>query len=245
VREILLLALVSFCGWSADVCDPRQFQGSYAFQLSGEARISSDGLPKPAASLGNLKFDGSGGVSGYSSAEFAGYLQGNPTTGKYEAHTDCSIDWSMQDDSGAYQHFSGKMLPDFSSIEFRQTDPGGPQRGAMLRTPAACTAATLHRGYRFSIAGNFTPMEPGQEAHRVSLSGTAVIQDGRQIRLERTGDAAALDGTFEVDSDCVVRIETGAPVAMKLRGFLVADGKEILAIQTDPGYIVTAHFTAQ
>jgi len=223
------------------VCDPRPFQGAYAFQLSGETRISSDGKPKPAASIGNLTFDGEGGVSGYSSAQYAGYLQGNPITGKYEAHTDCSIAWSLQDDSGAFQHFAGKATPDFTHIDFHQTDPGGPQRGLMMRTPDSCSAATLRPQYRFTISGSFTPMLDGQEPRRVALSGAAGVTGGK-VSITFSSDTAPVDGSMAVDSDCTVHVEIGGSSPMTLRGFLVDGGKEILAIQTDPGYTVTARF---
>jgi hypothetical protein len=38
--------------------------------------------------------------------------------------------------------------------------------------------------------------------------------------------------------------ETGPVTPMKLRGVLIDDGREILAIQTDPGAMVTGSFTA-
>ena len=242
MKYFLLLAALLLPALAADVCDPRPFQGAYAFQLSGETRISSDGKPKPAASIGNLTFDGEGGVSGYSSAQYAGYLQGNPITGKYEAQTDCSIAWSLQDDSGAFQHFAGKMTPDFTHIDFHQTDPGGPQQGLMMRTSDSCGTATLHPQYRFTISGSFTPMLDGQEAHRVALSGTAGVTGGK-MSFTYSSDTPAVDGTVAVDSDCTVHVEIAGSSPMKLRGFLVDGGKEILAIQTDPGFTVTARFT--
>ena len=244
MRQVVLLAGFSLLACAADVCNPRDFHGTYGFQLSGEAKITPDA--KPAASIGRLVFDGSGGVSGYSSTHFAGYLQGNPTTGNYEAHTDCSIAWSLQDDSGAYQHFGGKMTPDFKRVQFRQTDPGGPEDGLMLRTPDTCSAATLQRRYRFSITGSYTPMEPGQEAHKISASGTAQTTDDGRLSLAFSGEPEPAEGSFKVESDCTVTMEIHAPPGLiNLRGTLVDEGKEILSIQTDAGATVTGHFTAR
>src|SRR5579863_3306249 len=245
MRRILVLMLVAIPPLCADVCDPRDFHGSYGFQLSGDTRISSDAKTKPTASIGSVAFDGTGGLSGYSSAHFAGFLQGNPTTGKYEAHTDCSITWSLQDDSGNFQHFSGNMTPDFVRIEFHQTDQGGPQKGIMVRTPAVCNAAALQPEYHLSISGSFTPMEDGQEAHRVSASGTAAVREGGKLWFDFAANQPSVEGKVEVDSDCVVRVEIGGTSPMKLRGFLVNDGKEILTIETDPGATVTANFKVQ
>jgi hypothetical protein len=48
-----------------------------------------------------------------------------------------------------------------------------------------------------------------------------------------------------VDMGLAVSAQDGAPVTpMKLRGVLMGDGAEILAIQTDPGAMVSAAFTS-
>jgi hypothetical protein len=59
------------------------------------------------------------------------------------------------------------------------------------------------------------------------------------------------DVAISIEPDCGVDMsfalappEGGAPAAIALRGILVDKGKQILAIQTDPGAMVSAHFTA-
>ena len=81
---------------AADVCNPANLVGSYAFQLTGLTDIS--GTPRPTVSLGRLTFDGRGSLSGTASATFRGLLLGNPVTGSYEAKSDCSLIWKLQDD---------------------------------------------------------------------------------------------------------------------------------------------------
>lgn len=245
---VLLPALLP----AADVCNPRNFGGTYGFQLSGTTTIS--GTAKPTASVGRLEFhpdvDSRGNVSGYSSAHFSGFLLGNPVAGTYEAHVDCTLTWSLQDDSGGYQHFSGSMTPDFKHIQFRQTDPGGPERGEMSRTADGCGSSPMPARYRLSISGVYTPMQDGQQAHRISVSGTVELRDGGKLLL--TAEGKTTEGRFTVETDCSAQIELAIPTKdsavttpMTLRGLLVDDGKQILGIQTDPGATVTAHFTAQ
>ena len=53
---------------AADVCNPADLIGPYAFQLTGLTDIS--GAPKPAVSLGRIAFDGHGGLTGTASATF-------------------------------------------------------------------------------------------------------------------------------------------------------------------------------
>jgi hypothetical protein len=224
----LWLLLLGAAAKAGDVCNPTKLVGPYAFQLSGSTTIS--GTPKPTASLGRISFDGSGSLSGTASATLSGLLLGNPVTGTYEAKSDCSVTWKLQDDSGVFQNFSGTLSTDGTRVQFRQTDPGGAQHGIMLKTSDACSAADLQKKYKFTVSGSTTPMQPGEVPHTVSAEGTLDVAE---------------NGSFQVDSDCSVHFALTLPPGpslMTLRGFLVNGGKEILAFQTDAGAMVAARF---
>ena len=172
------------------------------------------------------------------SATFAGLLLGNPVTGSYEAKSDCSVIWKLQDDSGAFQNFSGTFSADGTRVQFKQTDPGGAQHGIMQKTSDNCSAADLRKKYHFTVSGSTTPMLPGDVSRTVSAKGML---------------DTAENGSFQVDSDCAVRFQwtlpaqdgqVPEPLPMNMRGFLVNGGKEILAFQTDPGAMVAARFSA-
>jgi hypothetical protein len=234
---LFLLVLPSgLAAQAAGVCDPADLVGPYAFQLTGSTDIS--GTPKPTAALGRIAFDGRGSLSGTASATFDGLLLGNPVTGSYEAKSDCSGIWKLQDDSGGFQNFSGTFSTDGTRVQFKQTDPGGAQRGIMQKTSDACSAADLQKKYDFTVSGSTIPMQDGEVARTVSAKGTLDIAE---------------NGSFEVDTDCSVRFEwtlpdpdgqDSEPSPMAMRGFLVNGGKEILAFQTDPGAMVAARFTS-
>jgi hypothetical protein len=208
--------------------------GPYAFQLTGSTDIS--GTPQPTASLGRLVFDGSGKVSGTASAMLSGFLMGNPVTGTYEAKPDCSISWQLQDDSGAFQHFGGKISTDLVRAQFKQTDPGGAPNGILEKTSDSCSAANLLPSYDYKISGSTTPMQPNEVAHTLSVKGTIDV---------------AVNGSFLPETDCSVRFsltaraEDGEPLPINMRGFLVNGGKEILAFQTDPGAMVAARLVGR
>jgi len=228
LNSLFLLLLLSGAVHAGDVCNPTKLVGPYAFQLSGSTTIS--GTPQPTASLCRITFDGSSVVSGTASATFSGVLLGNPVTGTYEAKSDCSVTWKLQDDSGAFQNFSGTLSPDGTRVQFRQTDPGGAQRGIMQKTSDTCSAADLQKKYKFTISGSTTPMQPGEVPHTVSAEGALDV---------------AQNSSFQVDSDCSVHFVLALPPEyspMTMRGFLVNGGKEILAFQTDPGAMVAARF---
>jgi hypothetical protein len=246
----IIAAFASISVWSlvasaqtTSVCDPAKLQGAYGFQLSGRTTIS--GESKPVASIGRLEFDGKGGVTGSSSVNFAGYFLGNPVTGKYEAHTDCSIVWNLQDDSGAWQHFQGTLTPDLLAAQFHQTDPGGARNGTMQLVAPTCSAAGLAARYSFALSGNFTPMNPGEVPRRISLTG--ITEPDAAGALKLTMAEAMGSGTIAIDSDCIAQMTMALPTGdtVALRGVLVDGGKRILAVETDPGTIVTATFTVR
>jgi hypothetical protein len=229
VSGILFLWFCS-CAW-ADVCDPAKVIGAYAFQLSGTTKIS--GTEKPTASLGRLVFDGKGILSGTASAMYTGLLLGNPVTGTYEAKYDCSLTWKLQDDSGAYQNFSGTVSPDLSRVQFRQTDSGAAgERGTMQKAPDQCTTADLQPKYNYSVSGSTIPMQEGGAPRTVSAKGSLVVAD----------TSVQIDGNCTLQFDLLLRSPEGDLMPMKMRGILVNGGKEILAIETDPGAMVSGRF---
>jgi hypothetical protein len=202
--------------------------------------------------VGRLVFDppdpvsGAGALSGYSSVNFAGYFLGNPITGTYEAHTDCTISWALQDDSGAFQHFSGRLTPDNSAAEFHQSDPGGAQNGILEKVAARCSTAGLASLYSFGISGSTTPMNPGDVTRRISTQGSVEPDAAGNLKIA-IPNATPTTGTITVDSDCFAQLAMTLPSgdSIGLRGIVVSSGKQILAIETDPGTTVAAKFTAK
>jgi len=245
----LFFALVlPVCG--EDSCTLAALQGPYGFQLSGDTAITGDS--KPVTALGRIMFDGDGAMSGYSSVMFGGFLLGNPVTGTYDAHSDCTVSWALQDDSGGFQHFSGTFTPDGKRVDFRQTDPGGAQHGIMERSKDDCKVADLQKSYTFTLSGSSFPMAAGEVSSTVGLKGTMASDVNGNFKLTIEGNSpATADVTVNLESDCTMQLEFSVPVedggtgtSMKLRGILVNDGKQILAIQTDPGWMVSGKFTA-
>src|SRR6266571_2957022 len=128
---IIFVAPLLAVSLRAQMCTGRTLSGPYGLQLSGIATIS--GTEAPVAALATLTFSDSGTVSGYSSVNFNGLLLGNPVTGTYELQPDCTLVMALQDDSGAFQHFRGKVGDAADRIDIRQTDPGTGQRGVLRK----------------------------------------------------------------------------------------------------------------
>ena len=218
----LLLAVFLSASASGQVCGANDLTGSYGFQLSGSNTIS--GASKPSAAIGRLNFESNGVISGTASVNFNGLFLGNPVTGKYTFTTACAIAFELQDTSGGWQHFQGTLRTGGARGEFHQTDEGTGGHGVLRKLADACGPETLH----------------GEYAVMLGSRKTVTNADGNG-GLSWTSDGATNSGTYTVDSDCFVEVNFG----LKLRGVLVDDGRTVLAVQTDPGKVSTATFTAQ
>jgi hypothetical protein len=236
----------------AAVCDPAVLQGPYGFQLWGTTAIGAK--PQPAAAVGRLVLDGSGNVNGVSSVKFAGLLLGNPVTGTYEAKSNCSVSWSLQDDSGNFQHFQGTMSPDGKRINFTQSDTGGARDGIMLQTNAACSAGDFRGRYSVSVSGDVVDVDSDQVSGRIDWSGF-VEADGEGNVAYAADPSSRFEpaGSFQMDDDCTLQIslelasgegESGAAV-WNFRGVLVNGGKAVVGIESDPGTVATLRLLAK
>jgi len=248
VARILFVAASLGTIAGAEVCNPAAFQGVYGLQLTGQATIS--GHSQPIISMGRLVFDGQGAVSGVSSVSFTGLYLGNPVTGMYEAHEDCSVSWSLQDDSGNHQHFAGTSASDGGRIQFRQADPGSPSQGTLIKTADACHDGDFQPRYRFTLSGDRINVDTGQVAGSVSVTGI-LEHTGTQLTFRpASGTAALSSGNVEVGADCFVQLHLaipiagGDPVEMNFRGMLVDGGKQLLGMAVDPGTALSLRLTA-
>jgi hypothetical protein len=252
----LILTLLPITAHAALDCNETILEGPFGFQISGSTTIS--GTETPVVGIARIKFDGHGAVSGVSTVNFNGLLLGNPVTGTYKVNSDCSLALNLQDDSGAFQHFAGKIVRGTNRIIVRQTDTGTGERGVIVKTTDACQSANLQGRYTFTLSGAFTPLAAGGLTGPISASGTIDADGAGKFTLTRTvarnGTSIPLTtpGTFEVASDCFTTLEFTLPAApggtelpIKMRGVLVQDGRELLAIGADPGETVSAQFTAR
>jgi hypothetical protein len=246
--RVLIVTMALSVVSAADVCNPRDFHGVYGFQLNGTTTIGSQ--PQPVVSIGRLDFDGTGGVSAVISLSFTGIYQGDPATGKYDTGEDCAISWDLQDVSGNHQHFEGTLSEDARSARFRQTDPGAPTQGTLVKAADACQDRDFQARYRFLISGKRVDVNTAQVDSSVSVRGSMQRQ-GSQLTLNVEGGSGTPGtGTVEVDGDCFVHLDltfpqsTGDPVEMKFRGMLVQAGAELIGMETDPGTAVSVRLTA-
>jgi hypothetical protein len=105
----------------------------------------------------------------------------------------------------------------------------------MRKSPDSCTAADLQPRYTYTVSGDVIPMQADGPSRSVSAKGILLTAE---------------NASLQVDADCTVRFDLllrapeGDLSTMKMRGYLVNGGKEILAIQTDPGAMVSGRFSS-
>jgi hypothetical protein len=134
-------------------------------------------MSTPIAAIGRLTFDADGKINGASSINFNGLFLRNPVRGTYELQSDCTLTWSLQDDSGGWQHFAGTLQPGGRWASFHQADSGTAGRGVLMRSANGCTAATMHGRYRFAMRGVSTPLGGAPPGER-SEQETVTVADG-------------------------------------------------------------------
>ncbi len=253
VRRYLFLLFVSIFALPvthAAACDPRAFHGAYGSSLTGTTTIG--GAARPVAVVGRLVVDDPENLSGISSASSTGLIIGSPVTGKYEARTDCSVTWTLQDDSGNLQHFAGTKSADGGHVAFRQTDPGGAGNGILLRIRDGCSVSSLAGTFKLTVSGSTVDVNTAVDSGRVSVRGLLMADGTRNLSFASGPDSLALAaGTYEVLDDCFVKLVLELPeeehqaAAMHFRAILADNGREVLGIQTDPGTIVAIRLVSQ
>jgi len=234
----------------AAVCDPKAFHGAYGMSLTGATTIG--GPTRPVALVGRLVADDSGDLSGISSASFTGLILGNPVTGKYEVHIDCSVTWTFQDDSGNFQHFAGTMSADGGRVTFRQTDSGGAGNGTLVRTMNGCSVSSLAGTYKAKASGRTVDVNTAVDSGPVSVQGV-LIADGASNLSFNSGPSTPVvaAGSYEVVDDCFVTLVVELPThehktaTMHFRAIVVDNGREVLGIQTDPGTVVALRLVSK
>jgi hypothetical protein len=86
---------------------------------------------------------------------------GNPATGTYDAQSDCSVRWTLRDDSGSWLNFAGTMADRGARVTFRQTDPGGAGNGLMIRTPGVCGPSSFQGRFDLTLSVNTVDVNSG------------------------------------------------------------------------------------
>ena len=232
----------------AAVCDPKAFHGAYGFSLTGNTTIG--GPVRPVAVVARLVLDDSGTLSGISSASVTGLILGNPVTGKYEAHFDCSVRWSLQDDSGNFQHFAGTMSADGGRATFRQTDPGGAENGTLVRTMDACSDSSLAGRFNLTASGRTVDIDTATDSGSISFENLLIADGaGNLFFVQEADQPAPRAGSYKVRDDCfvelVVRASRSETASRHFRAILVENGREVQGIETEPGTIVALRLVAE
>ena len=178
-------------------------EGAYGFQLSGSSDIS--GRPARSAVWAGWCLKAIAVRSAATrSVNFNGFFLGNPVTGSWEFQNDCTLTWTMQDDSGNFQHFKGTAHPGGARVDYVQTDKGSGSKGSLRKIAPTCSAAAFQGQYRFSMSGSTTPFAGGAPVTD-SVRTTADADGAGKLTITRGEEKES--AAYTVDSDCFVQID--------------------------------------
>ena len=114
-----------------------------------------------------------------------------------------------------------------------------------------CSAATLNGTYALTFSGfstrgpvpaainNFTPVAGGG---LVTFDGNGNLSASETVNLGGLIEPVNVTGTYAVNSDCTGTFTTSHA---HLNLVIVRNGREILAVNTDPGHVVLDNFIKQ
>ena len=137
-----------------------------------------------------------------------------------------------------------------SHLHGRHDNVGLEADGSVRSSRAA--GADLRKAYDFALSGSYNPMVPGDVPATLNAKGLLRADASGDFILTRQGNlSGTTQASVTLDSDCIVHLELALPnedndtnTLITLRGIVVDEAKEILAIRTDPGWMVSAKFTA-
>jgi len=257
--QLLLLGGTVVAKMSAiGACSNSYLQGSYGAQMSGvttsslgsgvggDSRVGTASLAGPVTNSARYTFDGAGNVAGYAFANAGGVLLRNATAGTYSVNDDCSVSITLTDSAGSVQNFEGVTAARGDKILLIQTDSGAGLSGVLLRSRNFCSTADFSGTYGYQRQGSnpfFTSVGV------VNSDGNGNFTMTQLLYSSSTFSRSSNFGTYVVGDDCSLTLTLGQTSAgdstLNIRGQLVSNGTEVMAIRTDPGSTIIGNFTSQ
>ena len=148
----------------------------------------------------------------------------------------------------------GTLVAVAALIALRATFPGGtlPKVHAQEEAPQVCSDATLNGRYGMTFSGfstngavpapinAFIPVAGGGV---VTFDGNGNFSVSETVSLGGQILSLNLPGTYTVNSDCTGSQTTASGVHLKT--VIVRNGREILAVNADPGRVAVNNFVKQ
>jgi hypothetical protein len=121
----------------------------------------------------------------------------------------------------------------------------------MLRTMDGCSESSLAGKFNLIISGATLDIDTAVESGRVSFTGLLIADGAGGLSFATRPNLPTLTaGTYDVHDDCFMELALELRIgskteAMHFRAIVVEKGREVLAIQTDPGTVVALRLVSR
>lgn len=222
---------------SAATCSNASISGVYGAISSG-----LNGSSQPAAGITQITADGNGNVTGTQIKSIDGTIVTYNVTGTYQIRSNCTgtATWTNQDSETEHDNI---YLNNGNKGAFLiQTDAVHVQAGsAVAQGTVTCTNAAVKHSYSMEFTG-FTSSGQSAMAGELTFNGTGSIAGTATLSLDGTiENALHVTGTYSIGSNCMgtAQITPKGLPTINLALIVVSSGKEMLAVETDSGTIVS------
>jgi hypothetical protein len=248
-------------------CTNDLLNGGFALQYSGTVSVTAGKLigglaaPKDAPTSGGVSVNAiarfnltpDGVVSGYSWGNIQGaWVQDTTLMGSYTVNTDCTLDLSLWDASGATAHLEGVIVGQGASVLMTQTDAGIGITGTMKHVHGFCQTGDLTGTFGIQYTGS-----------TLGSSGSAISSTG-MVSLDGNGGANAMEdrinagkyaetdssGSLTVNPDCSfsLRLTAADGSTANFAGLITFDANQNpqpILIRSDANTAVSGSMVAQ
>jgi hypothetical protein len=222
----------------AAICSNASVKGVYGIAGSG-----LNGSSQPAADVTQVTLDGAGNGTGTQTKSIDGQLVTYTLTATYHINKNCTgtSTWTNQNHNIEHNNF---FLNNGNKGAFLiQTDAVHVHTGvAVSLGNAVCTNLGVEHRYSMELTGIVKSVGQVAMAGQLVLNGSGSITGTATLSLNgNIQDSLPVTGIYEIKSDCSGTAQFtphGLP-AVNLALLVVNADKEILAVETDSGTIVS------
>ena len=235
---VMFATLIGAAPASAATCTNASVSGTYGIVSSG-----LDGSLEPAASITQITADGAGDATGSATKSLNGTIVTYTVTGTYQVSKNCTgaATWTNQDDQVEDDNL---ILNNGHKGAFLiQTDSNHVQSSvAVAQGTATCTDLGVKHTYSMELTGIVPSIGQVALAGQLVLNGKGSITGSATLSLY--GDIVndvPVTGTYTINSNCTgtAQFTPQGQAAINLALIVVDGDKEMLAVETDSGTIVS------
>lgn len=237
---VFLIMAVSITGVpaaSAATCSNASINGTYGILSTG-----LDGSLQPATGINQVTVDGNGNATGVATKSLNGTIVQYTFTGTYQINKNCTgkAAWTNQDKQT--EHDNIYLNSGNQGAFLIQTDSNHVQTSvAVAEGTATCSNAGVKHTYSFEFTG-FYAVGQSAVAGQITLNGSGGATGLATFTLHgKINGPVPLSVTYQINSDCTgtAQITPKGLPAINLALVVVNADKEIMAVETDTGTIVS------